>query len=210
MPTGVYKRKKIPATKNQMIARLRNLKKAIEANVGSKHSKETKNKISKANKNNPKLVGQRHSPKTEFKKGHKPESPFLKGMTPWNKSLKGFMSGSENPNWKGGITPFLRHLRTSFEYKQWRKEVFERDDYTCQTCGVRGVGIHADHIKMFSDILRENNVDNYKDAVKCDELWDLSNGQTLCEKCHCKKTKLDLKRNWGFRKTAVGKLPKKE
>ena len=54
----------------------------------------------------------------------------------------------------------------------WRKTVFERDDYTCQMCGARGVYIEADHLKSWSKHPKLRHV--------------LSNGRTLCKPCHMK------------------------
>ena len=76
-------------------------------------------------------------------------------------------------NWQGGITSENEGVRKSAKYKQWRVQVFERDNYTCQLCGVRGGSLHADHIIPFS-------IDKGKRL-------ELSNGRTLCEACH-KKT----------------------
>lgn len=63
------------------------------------------------------------------------------------------------------------------EYVQWRKAVFERDDYTCQDCGARnGTGetvyLQADHVKPW---------------VLYPELrYQIDNGRTLCTPCHRK------------------------
>lgn len=78
--------------------------------------------------------------------------------------------GADNAAWKGGITPLNFAIRTSYPYMSWRREVFKRDDYTCQICNARGVPIHADHIKEFS---------NYPELR-----FELSNGRTLCVPCH--------------------------
>ena len=78
--------------------------------------------------------------------------------------------GQNSSNWKGGVTPINHKIRTSLEYKMWRRMVFRRDHYTCQICGKKGGNIQADHIKPFSlfPSLR----------------LDVSNGRTLCEPCH--------------------------
>ena len=79
---------------------------------------------------------------------------------------------TNNPNWKGGITPLNKRIRRSAEFSQWRKLVFERDDFTCQLCGQRGGELHPDHIKQF--------------AYHPDLRFELSNGRTLCKTCHIK------------------------
>jgi len=91
-------------------------------------------------------------------------------------------------NWQGGITKLNWAIRNSLEYKQWRRAVFERDDYTCQKCGKRGCGdIHAHHIISFGKLLRKYHIKTLEQAIECRELWDTDNGLTLCKKCH-KKT----------------------
>ena len=56
------------------------------------------------------------------------------------------------------------------EYKEWRKTVFERDNYTCQMCGKRGVKINAHHKNAY--------------AYYPDLRYDIDNGITLCVPCH--------------------------
>jgi 5-methylcytosine-specific restriction endonuclease McrA len=81
--------------------------------------------------------------------------------------------GKGNSNWKGGITPKNQKIRASERYKEWRKAVFERDQFTCIWCGQVGGTLHADHIKPFSEHPRLR--------------FKVSNGRTLCVACH-KKT----------------------
>lgn len=90
--------------------------------------------------------------------------------------------GTANPSWRGGVTPLRVKLRNTPEYKEWRRSVFERDDYTCQKCKSRGGKLEADHIIPYM-----------KDKGK---LLEVSNGQTLCKECHRKKTTAELKLNW--------------
>ena len=72
------------------------------------------------------------------------------------------------------------------KYDHWRTNCFKRDQYTCQHCETCGVELHVDHIKPFSLIIKENNILSVEDAFKCDELWDMNNGRTLCIECHRK------------------------
>ena len=74
--------------------------------------------------------------------------------------------------WKGGKTEKMRLLKGSAEYREWRQRVFERDDFTCQVCGKRGVYLEAHHIKEKC---------NYFDLI-----FDVDNGVTLCHECHSK------------------------
>lgn len=89
-----------------------------------------------------------------------------------NKVIINNQMGSNNHQWKGGITPFQRAFRTSKKYKLWRKAVFEKDYYTCQICNQKGGELQADHIKPFS--------------LFPDLRLDLNNGRTLCINCHRK------------------------
>ena len=55
-------------------------------------------------------------------------------------------------------------------YEYWRKQVFERDKYTCQSCGKRGGELNAHHIKPYA---------KYKELRT-----EINNGITLCLECH--------------------------
>lgn len=72
-----------------------------------------------------------------------------------------------------GLTPKNEMARKVAAYKAWRTLVFERDNYTCQVCGIRGDYLHADHIKPFA----------YYPELR----YEVTNGRTLCVPCH-KKT----------------------
>lgn len=92
----------------------------------------------------------------------------------WKKTPEQLLKkmGSKNPAWKGGITPINTKIRNSEEYTEWRKSVFERDEYTCQECEEKGGILHADHIKPFA----------YYPELRL----DINNGRTLCLSCHRK------------------------
>lgn len=86
-------------------------------------------------------------------------------------------------------------------YAMWRLMVLGRDNFTCQFCGARGVYLFPHHLKAFSLILRENNITTLEEALKCEELWDLDNGVTLCNECH--------KQTSNFAGKAIGGVPNK-
>ncbi len=101
-----------------------------------------------------------------FAKGN--TNGFKKGMITWNKGKKYLqISGEKHWNWKGGVGS--RPIG-SFEYKLWRKSIFERDNYTCVFCGKKGVYLEADHIKPW--------------ALFPELHYDIKNGRTLCKPCH--------------------------
>lgn len=100
--------------------------------------------------------------------------------------------GDKNPSWRGGVTPNRVSLRNTPEYKIWRKLVYERDNYTCQSCKQRGGKLEADHITPYM-------IDNSR-------LLDVSNGQTLCKQCHKLKTIAEMKQNWSNQYSKNNKL----
>lgn len=114
-------------------------------------------------------------------------------------SRKNQLSGENNPLWNGGYTSFRKSLYATRKYKDWRNFVFNRDNYICQSCGKRGGNLEAHHIKRMIVIIREI-VPNYlslkgyevRDKLLEDSnLWDVSNGITLCRLCHKKECKKD-------------------
>ena len=78
--------------------------------------------------------------------------------------------GPDHWNWRGGKRSERKRAMSRDEYIQWRRAVFERDNYTCQFCGVRGCELHADHIKPWAEFP--------------DLRYEISNGRSLCVACH--------------------------
>jgi hypothetical protein len=87
-------------------------------------------------------------------------------------SLKGRFRGRLNPKWKENATHRWRvPLHNQWEYKAWRKQVFQRDRYSCKTCCKPSSGdIQAHHIRPLE--------------FNPELIFDVSNGITLCRKCH--------------------------
>ena len=142
---------------------------------GHKISPETRRKISVAN------VGKRLSDEAKRKdsEAHKGQVPWNKGkkMPPMSRETREKMRksrlGEKSALWKGGKMkeyPLLIQIRKSSDYNKWRKAIFERDNYTCQKCGKRGGELEAHHIFNFADF----------PSLRI----EISNGVTLCRKCH--------------------------
>jgi hypothetical protein len=78
---------------------------------------------------------------------------------------------SEDSNaWAGGKTSERILLMSRDNYKALRKECFNRDNYTCQICNIRGGNLEMDHIKEWC---------NYPELR-----YEISNMRTLCKDCH--------------------------
>jgi hypothetical protein len=86
--------------------------------------------------------------------------------------------------WRGGITPLSEFIRKSLQYKKWMNACMKRDNWSCCTCHQRGGDLHVHHIKLFSDILKNNMIKTREQARLCEQLWNINNGVTLCEGCH--------------------------
>ena len=99
----------------------------------------------------------------------------------------GFKFGTKHWNWNGGISSLRHRLYNLFQYRDWRRKGFERDNYTCVLCNQNGGMLHFDHYpKSFAQIIKENQIKTVEDALVCKEFWDLNNGRTLCINCHRK------------------------
>jgi len=80
-------------------------------------------------------------------------------------------SGENSYRWKGGLTTEDEIFRKSIAYKDWRLEVYKKDNFTCQCCGDnKGGNLQAHHIENFSD----------NEELRL----ELGNGITLCDSCH--------------------------
>jgi DNA-binding XRE family transcriptional regulator/5-methylcytosine-specific restriction endonuclease McrA len=81
--------------------------------------------------------------------------------------------GKEHPNFK------VESRRKSDRGKHgaWARVVISRDNGICRKCGAIDIEVHAHHIEPFSEFPEKR--------------WDISNGITLCYKCHWDIHELD-------------------
>lgn len=132
---------------------------------GKKFSKEHRKNLSMAHLNHISgMKGKHHSEKTKKKISFKKKGVKLPSIT-----------GEKHPQWKGGLTPYYRQIKNSLEWKNWRKTVFERDNYICQKCGIKGGKLHPHHpfpVKRLIKTIFEKYI------------FDINNGITLCKNCH--------------------------
>lgn len=103
--------------------------------------------------------------------------------------MRNKMKGSNSPSWKGGKILKKEALRNHSLHKQWHKNVFERDNYTCQGCGKIGGYLEVHHIVSLADIVEPfvhiQDWNEFMDKVwKLPIMTDISNGKTLCIPCH--------------------------
>lgn len=183
---------------------------------GKHHTEETKNRLREYFKDKP--LSTEHKEKIKYnhaskkdgyispRKGHKLRKDWVENI----KKNSYFQRGEKHPNWKGWATPLYILIRTSRENKEWRKEVFKRDNYTCQECFSRNgngkaIKFEAHHKKRFSLILKEflnlysqfSPIEDKETLLRLsfsyEQFWDISNGITLCEDCH-NKTKWLIKK----------------
>jgi len=148
-----------------------------ESRLGNKHTGEAKRKISQS------MKGHKHSEETKRKislanKGKKYKQINRKI---YNNRLRSYL----------GITPLTKVIRQCDKYKQWRTDIFIRDNFTCKKCNQRGVRLEAHHIKSFKKLILEIKeymplLNLYDASILYPPLWDINNGITLCKSCHYK------------------------
>lgn len=144
---------------------------------GKPRSEETKEKIRLA-----------HLGKKQTKESIEKRVRKIKGKKRSEKTrIKISLAHTKEKEFTGFKRTFNKRLRGNLKYIEWRKAVYERDNYTCQDCFRKNLYLMAHHIIFLNDILKQNNIISLEQAENCKELWDLDNGITLCVKCHQKK-----------------------
>lgn len=164
-----------PSKRLEVRKKISEAKKGVTTRSGYKLSDEHKRKIGVAH------IGKIVSPDSRLKM-----SLSRKGKPCPNKGkplIK--IRGVNHWNWRGGRGILRHRIMSTVDYKNWRREVFKRDDYTCQFCHIKGGTIHADHYPLeFAQIIEQNHIRSMEEAIKTPILWDINNGRTLCYDCH--------------------------
>jgi len=97
----------------------------------------------------------------------------------------GKISGENNWNYNPNLTDEEREKNRTRLHGvssiNWRKKVYVKDDYTCYICGARGGKLNAHHIESYSTNKKLR--------------FNISNGASLCVKCHKKFHKIYGKKN---------------
>ena len=157
--------------------------KGHKINLGRKLSKKHKNNLSESHKG----YKMPESQKRKISKSNKGRKVLKRTREKIRNAQKGkprlWLRGKKHYLWKGN-QKINRKIRDCWKYQQWRSDIFKRDNWTCQTCQKRGCYLEAHHIKEMSKIIEENKIKTLKQALNCDELWNLDNGVTLCRECH--------------------------
>lgn len=92
----------------------------------------------------------------------------------------GYYISDKKEEWKK-YGKFLRRLRGTTEYRNWRKEVLNRDCYTCQCCQKsKNIDLEVHHIHNF--------------ASNEELRFSVENGIVLCKECH-----IEFHTTYGYR-----------
>ena len=108
------------------------------------------------------------------------ENKHAIGSIPWNKNITHekddrIPSGERSGGWIDGRSSENEWLRRCRRLENWRKQVFERDNFACQIChdkckeGNRII-LNAHHIKSWAEYHNDR--------------FNVDNGMTLCKLCH--------------------------
>ena len=88
-----------------------------------------------------------------------------------------------NYNWKGGTTKLNKAIRTMRENRKWMDAVKSRDG-KCVRCGSIDK-LESHHLRQLSDLIEMLGINSLTDARRHKAaLFDINNGETLCEACH--------------------------
>ena len=91
--------------------------------------------------------------------------------------------GENHYKWNGGSSQLNTSIRRMTEYRKWADAVVRRDG-VCMKCGI-DTDLEAHHSKSLANIIIVHDITTIEQARNCTDLWNVNNGTTLCERCHC-------------------------
>lgn len=101
--------------------------------------------------------------------------------------MRGRFTGVESHRWKGGVSTENEKARNNYKFREWRKAIFKKDNYTCQKYRIKGGLLHPHHIENF--------------AEKPELRYGVNNGVTLSEVAH-----RDFHKRFGFKNNTKEQL----
>ena len=93
--------------------------------------------------------------------------------------------GENHYRWNGGSSRLNVSIRRMNENRKWMDAIKARDK-ACVRCGSTE-NLESHHIVPLAELIEKFGIKNREDARNCDALWGLTNGITLCRKCHYKE-----------------------
>ena len=144
---------------------IRDLKGRFIKGHSRKHTEDEKQRIKESNL--------KTYSKIKYRWEGKNNTFYGKQHTQETKDKIGLANKGNKAHWKGGITAKNKLERGRFR-RDIQKAVFERDNYTCQLCGIRGGDLQVDHIQSWEEYIELR--------------FSMDNCRTLCTKCHYKLT----------------------
>ena len=204
MPTGKFIRTKeyrekmssVMKGKEKTPEHIEKVKNALKVGYASgklKVSEERKSKISKANKGRKRTVDicEKLSSilKEQYRKGKKSYFSSIEFKSSQSDRIKNLWKNFKYREYMSKVhrldeSKIICQLRNHYQYRQWRNNIFIRDDFTCHNCIKRGGYLEAHHLTKFSDIFYKGNIKSLEEGLKYSKLWDMNNGITLCVSCH--------------------------
>jgi hypothetical protein len=91
--------------------------------------------------------------------------------------------GTLNYNWKGGLSQFNQSVRQMRQNRKWIDAVKERDGFKCVRCGSTEK-LESHHKIPLANLIEQFGIKTLDQARRERRLWEIENGETLCEACH--------------------------